>query len=227
MIIKHQSLSGGLSSKEVVVVDKADWNKSTLFIDNAEDLISDLDDYFNKVYDEIIGGKISSEKDLRSTWSDVHGSKFSSESSLEDEELVVERNKERILSLIKSNSFEEGQLSPADRELEGLLDLYGEEFIVKLLGRVWHYCYTSKNQIEHAHFLNILRNISFKVDPSDFVVYAISAFTHDDVLIREASIATFESWDKEDHKKYLESLADSGVEWLDEYKKEVIENLGQ
>lgn len=227
MIIEYKSLSRDPFLKCEVDFDKLDPPRGIYFIDNAEDLASGIDDYFNRFNDKIFGEKVFSEKDLRSTWSDAHSSKFSSESSLEDEELVVERHKERVLYLIKSHSFEEGQLSPADTEIEGLLSLYGEDFVINLLGKVWQYCFVSKNQVEHAHFLNILRNISYKVDPSDFVVYAVSAFSHNDVLIREASIATFESWDKEEHKGYLENLTDSGVEWLDEYKREVIKNLGQ
>ena len=133
---------------------------------------------------------------------------------------------DKVIHAIRNTSFEEGNLSPADFIVEEALEAYGEHFTNKLLNNVWQVFYSDANQEYHAHFLNIIKNISYKIDYKLFRPIAISAYTHHDVLIREFGLSLFEGWDDPADKALLESTADSGIPWLDQYKREVIENLG-
>lgn len=199
------------------------FSENMMFSDNLINVSSD----FHRSVNESVKKNVWLQKDIGTASVDFQGSKTSSEPDAKEADELIRKSKDRLVLLIKTHSFDEGQLSSVDKEAEHILNRFGEDFLVRVIDKVWHHCYTSKNQMEHAHFLNLIKNLSFMVDCDRFVTYAISAFSHEDLLIREAAISTFESWDKYEYKKYLESVADSGIGWLDQYKREVIENLGQ
>jgi hypothetical protein len=132
----------------------------------------------------------------------------------------------RLVSAIKNSSYEDGCLSPADFVVEQALESHGEDFVYKIVNQAWQVFFVSANQDFHAHILNVVKNLSYKVDRSLYVPIAIAAYSHKDVVTREAGLSVFESWDDPSHRDILESVADSGIEWLDSYKRDVIENLG-
>lgn len=195
------------------------------FYDNISDFLSGSDGGHEKNLDANKQKIIVRQKNTR--WGDEKPSKRSTEFNNKVNNDLVGSISKKLHSLIKDHPFEDGQLSVVDHELSRILDAYGEDVVVKVLRDLWKLCYIAKNQIEHAHFLNCIRNISYYVDPDEFLTFAIAAIAHKDLLIREAGIATFESWDKEEHEFYLNSLADSGIKWLDDYKNEVMNLLGQ
>lgn len=132
----------------------------------------------------------------------------------------------KVYSTIENSTYEEGKLSPADRELEDILEKHGAEVLYEVMNGLWERSYASKKHSDLGHFLNCVINMSFYVETDYFLPYAISAIAHKDTFIREAGIAIVESWGDKKYKAHLENVADTGIEWLDGYKNEVIESLG-
>lgn len=151
-------------------------------------------------------------------------SHFDAIKSFEDS---AEKSAYKVFSIIKDSSYQEGMNSRADVELDQILKNKGEGFLYETFRELWKLCFRSKNSFDFAHFMNCVKNISHKVDESEFLTYAVSAVAHKDILIRESGIAVFEGWDKKEFLPYLENLADTGVDWLDSYKYDVISSLGE
>ena len=155
---------------------------------------------------------------------DPHETGYSSPYKLNIPDASASALADRIFYAIKNNSFDEGQLSVADLELEKVLNERGKEFFLSVLTLLWNRCYAS-DYLAFAHFLNCIQNISYFISSEEFVVYACTAISHKNLVVREAGVALFEQWDDPKHAPILENVADTGVPWLDSYKREVIEGL--
>lgn len=133
---------------------------------------------------------------------------------------------QRVLGLIKSFTYEEGVWGITDHELVKINDNLGKADFLDICNGLWSECFKAKNQSDHAQLLNSFVNISDVVDSEYFLPYAISAMAHHDVRIKEAAIAMFERWDNVEHRKLLANVSDTGISWLDKYKHDVLETLG-
>lgn len=213
--------------KSTLAVKSKEQNYSEYFQDNIKNVSSGSEMLVEAIRKQFILKNGAVDKHDFIVYSDDHA--FSSQ--IDDNGCRVNhqslaRFSDKVVYAIRNSSFEEGNLSPADFIVEEALETYGEHFAHKLLNNVWQVFYSDVNQDYHAHFLNVIKNISYKIDYNLFRPIAISAYAHSDVLIREYGISLFEGWDDPSDRYILENTADSGIPWLDQYKREVIENLG-
>lgn len=118
-------------------------------------------------------------------------------------------------------------MSPAGFIIEEALECFGPSFVYELINKIWQKSYIDSIQEYHAYILNVIKNISCKIDASHFLPIAIATYAHNDIVIRGAGLSLFESWDNPEYKFMLENVADSGIDWLNKYKQEVIDNLGE
>lgn len=195
------------------------------FLDNIEDFISDVDFIRNE-------SKVDLAKERKKLFDHIsglfdenrHETNFSSPYKVNAPDASAEAFADRVFYAIRNSSFEEGQLSAADIELEKILNDKGKEFLLNVFTLLWNRCFAS-NYLAFAHFLNCVQNISYFVSSDEFVVYACTAIAHKNLVVREAGVALFEQWDDPKYIHTLENIADTGVDWLDSYKREVIEGL--
>jgi len=209
------------------MTNASDSESNIKFRDNIDEFVSTPSSEWKKSYNRKSGNlQIIISKFEELSEDILKNSKVSSAFSIKSNNRNPEFYAKKIHKMIKNTSYEDGQLSLVDHELKMIYEGEGESFLHSILNSLWRNCFTAINQAEHAQFLNCIQNISYYMDPSVLLPYAVAATAHKNIQIKETGIATFEKWDMEEHKSILESIDTAELEWLEDYRLEVIANLG-
>jgi hypothetical protein len=131
----------------------------------------------------------------------------------------------KIFQSLRNYPFEQGYNSFADIELMSLKNEMSEADFYILLPKIWMFCYSSRSTIESLHFLNCLLNLSKDIDSDAFCFCGVAAISHRNLEIKEAGIALFEKMRSPKYCSILENVGTTGVEWLDQYRLDVISEL--
>jgi hypothetical protein len=146
--------------------------------------------------------------------------------NIDNDNYLADKYSDKLLSYIKEYGFESGFESPADNLLLEYYNKYGDRQTINILATLWRKSYHTNGTNYITAVLNLISNITFhiKIDAILFV-FASSALNHAELEVKESALALFESWDEPDNLPYIKGMDDTGVEWFDEYKSEVINTL--
>jgi len=130
-----------------------------------------------------------------------------------------------LFNILKNNPFEIGMDSLGDFHIKKLYKEIPEDTCNSILHKVWAKCFGSRFDNATAHFLHCLTEIDTYSDTDCFIAIPISATRHTDIEIKEAGFAIFDAWGDPKYVDVLEAVEDTGISWLDDYKKSIIEDI--
>ena len=174
---------------------------------NSFILIANLTNTRNVSKDELMepSSSVSSQIELNNYWTFEANRKFN----------------DTLLLIIREQDFEYGYLSAADKYFQESIKQNG--FIVcEWLNRLFVARFS-----DHIAIIGILRIVSH-MDYSMISPYgptmALAALSHIHYEVRECGIRAFENWERKEHIELLENTK-CAEKWLDDYRKQVIEDL--
>ncbi|MBE8607925.1 hypothetical protein [Vibrio sp. OPT10] len=135
----------------------------------------------------------------------------------------VETEAKSIIDILKSDDFIPGEISKTELYLENLYaknaNLFRDSF-----QKAWLELYSGKeNHI--SNFICISSSLDYDMleDRADTLV--IAGYAHTNPVVNEAVIRAIEMWGQVHHIGYLENMRPTEIDWLDNYKDEVIRDL--
>ncbi|HDY7398697.1 TPA: hypothetical protein RRF16_004309 [Klebsiella pneumoniae] len=146
-----------------------------------------------------------------------------SANELDDFNIKAQQACNKIISLIKSEDYVEGEITKTQIYLESLYKenkyLFKESF-----QKTWVKLFSAKP--------NTLRNFVCVASCLDYswledkaLVLVLGASNHQDKYVNEAALRAAEAWENPDFISILENIKKFDVDWLDDYKEQVIEFL--
>lgn len=126
------------------------------------------------------------------------------------------------LDLLKSEDYIEGEVTKSQIFLESLFsksaNLFGEVF-----QNVWLKLYS--NNYELRKYLCIASCMEYEMLKDKADVLVLGGASHADPFVNEAALRAAEAWSDPKFLIYFEKLREFEFEWLNDYKKSVIEYL--
>lgn len=140
-----------------------------------------------------------------------------------DFEFRVNKAVSRIIELIYSDDFVEGESSKTQLYMEYLYHKDKGVFL-ESFNRSWVELYTHESYYIMT-FLNVASTISYDWlgYRADSIVMGFNSI--DDPYVNEAAIRAIESWEQKSHIHMLERMRVFDKEWIEQYKNDVIEYL--
>ncbi|MCZ0750092.1 hypothetical protein [Aeromonas enteropelogenes] len=138
---------------------------------------------------------------------------------------------ELIFTQLKDERYNSGELSIVDYRIESLLHENGLDYILRLMNKLAVMCYSSKLEMVYAHYLNVLKNLTYHSNDDILKTNVLAALSHRSTIIKEAAIAIFEGWKYQSKNEItqmidlLENIDVDHVDWLNEYRNMVIRDL--
>lgn len=139
-------------------------------------------------------------------------------------ERKIKRSVKTLISLIKTEDYVEGEITKSQIYLESLLAKDKTVFLetfqqtwVRLFGGDPFYLRT---------FICISANLSYEVLKDRADVLIVGACNNSDAFVQEAAIRAIESWGNSKHADLLKNMRRFEEDWLEDYKKSIMELLG-
>jgi hypothetical protein len=169
--------------------------------------------------------KHSSSEALRQDF--IHQSNSTTTTLVIDQDtLLADKYSDILLSNIKEYGYENGFESPADHLLLEYFKKYGDKQTINILATLWRKSYYINGVNYLTAVLNLISNITFHIKIDEILfVFASSALNHAELEVKESALALFESWDDPNYLGYIKGMKDTGVDWFDEYRTDVINSL--
>ncbi|HDH1413847.1 TPA: hypothetical protein PIT84_001325 [Klebsiella quasipneumoniae subsp. similipneumoniae] len=127
-----------------------------------------------------------------------------------------------LIDLLKSEDYVEGEITKCQLFLESLYEkdenLFGEVF-----QNVWLSLYS--NSYELRKYLCVASSLEYEILKDKADVLILGGASHKDPLVNEAALRAAEAWSDPKFLIYLHELREFEFEWLNDYKKSVIEYL--
>lgn len=134
----------------------------------------------------------------------------------------VKLNINMVLDLLKSEDYIEGEVTKSQIFLESLFNknanLFGEVF-----QNVWLKLYS--NNYELRKYLCIASCMDYEMLKDKADVLVLGGASHSDPFVNEAALRAAEAWSDPRFLTYFEQLREFEFDWLNDYKKSVIEYL--
>lgn len=134
----------------------------------------------------------------------------------------VKLNINMTLDLLKSEDYIEGEVTKSQMFLESLFNksanLFGEVF-----QNVWLKLYS--NNYELRKYLCIASCMEYEMLKDKADVLVLGGASHVDPFVNEAALRAAEAWSDPKFLIYFEQLREFEFDWLNDYKKSVIEYL--
>lgn len=91
--------------------------------------------------------------------------------------------------------------------------------------KAWLELYANENHHHIANFISIASSIEYEIldDRADALI--IAGYGHKSPQVNEAVIRAVEMWEQVKHIDYLENMKPTKIDWLDNYKNDVVRNL--
>lgn len=167
------------------------------------------------------------------SFADSVGTQFNSSSStksqiekLELHQLTTkaERKADYLVSLSIKEEFVEGEVSTVEIYLESL---YRESptLFLESFQKCWLKLYALDNPQVLADFISIISSLDYEwlTDKADVLV--LSGCAHSDPYVNEATLRAIEAWEKPSHVDYLNNVRQFELDWLENYKMEVLNQI--
>lgn len=140
-----------------------------------------------------------------------------------DFEFKVNKSVSRIIELVYSDDFVEGESSKTQLYMEYLYHKDRAIFL-ESFNRAWVELYTHESYYIMT-FLNVASTISYDWlgYRADSIVMGFNSI--DDPYVNEAAIRAIESWEQKSHINILERMRVFDKKWIEQYKLDVIEYL--
>ncbi|MCU4415447.1 hypothetical protein KTH71_15720 [Acinetobacter sp. WU_MDCI_Axc73] len=141
-----------------------------------------------------------------------------------DLEASISKKAQRIKETIRYDDYIPGEISKTQLLFE---KLYSENVMIfrESYLRSWLDLYRV-NDIENIiKFISISSDLEYELLQERADTLIIAGYSHTNPLVMEASIRAIEKWQQPQHVYYLQNMRPSEVEWIEEYKCEVIEDL--
>jgi|GEM_PF-6549527 len=129
----------------------------------------------------------------------------------------------KIISLIKSEDYIEGEMTKTQIYLESL---YREnKYLFKdSFQKSWVKLFSAKPYILR-NFVCVASCLDYSWLEDKALVLVLGASNHQDKYVNEAALRAAESWENPEFISILENIKEFDVDWLDNYKEEVIAYL--
>lgn len=140
-----------------------------------------------------------------------------------DFEFKVNRNVSRVIELIYSDEYIEGESSKTQLYLEFLYHK-DKAIFLEAFNRAWVALYTAD-----SHYITTFLNVASTIDydwlgyRADSIVMGFNSLP--DPYVNEAAIRALESWGQKSHVSILEKMRDFDQGWVQQYKVDVLEYL--
>ncbi|SPJ32263.1 hypothetical protein [Kushneria phyllosphaerae] len=131
---------------------------------------------------------------------------------------------DQIIRSAKLDEYIEGERS----KTEMLMDMFyksNKDAFRDGFQKAWIEIYKLKDSELMSTFVNISSGISYEKlqDKADALIFG--AYAHQSTKVNDAIIRAVESWEQKEHITILEELKPCDINWLEEYKQQVIEHL--
>ncbi|MGG8199670.1 hypothetical protein PGO47_05300 [Klebsiella aerogenes] len=137
-------------------------------------------------------------------------------------DIQVQRCLKNALLYLKSENYVEGEVTRTQIYLEALAEKDYALFL-EVFQRVWISVYYSPEYLRN--FLCVAASMDYKLmkDRADVLILGCSA--HGDVLVQEAAIRAFESWENPIHASHLRAMRKFDEKWIEDYRQSTIKFL--
>lgn len=136
--------------------------------------------------------------------------------------LNADRRAAYIVNLLNKEEFNEGVISTTEVYLSALYKedpvLFGESF-----QKAWLKLYELDDSSILANFICIVSALNYEWlnDKADTLI--LGGCCHVDPYVNEATLRAIEAWEIPKHSCFLNQIREFEIEWLEEYRLEVIE----
>lgn len=140
-----------------------------------------------------------------------------------DHERKIKKSVEKLIGLIFSEEYIDGEISKSQIYLENLY-YQDQEIFFEVFSRASVSIYKEDN-----HYITTFINVASSIEydwlkhRADLMIMSFNSL--DDAMVNEATIRAVESWEKKDHIPILEKMRKFESEWVEEYKLAVLEYL--
>lgn len=131
-------------------------------------------------------------------------------------EIEVKKCIKKTLSYLKSENYIEGDVSKTQIYLEALAERDRLLFL-EVFQRTWVAVYYSPEHLRNYLCVAASMDYSLMKDRADVLILGCSA--HEDVLVQEAAIRAFESWENPEHALHLRAMRKFEEKWIENYKQ--------
>jgi hypothetical protein len=140
-----------------------------------------------------------------------------------DHERKIKKSVEKLIGLIFSEEYIDGEISKSQIYLENLY-YQDQEIFFEVFSRASVSIYKEDN-----HYITTFINVASSIEydwlkhRADLMIMSFNSL--DDAMVNEATIRAVESWERKDHIPILEKMRKFDSEWVEEYKLAVLEYL--
>jgi hypothetical protein len=164
----------------------------------------------------------STEKILSYEWSSAFND-YNKKKRDFDVEYKSRKHSEHLIYLLERDDIVAGEISKAEMYLERLY-FEDKEVFSESLQKTTLLSFTEKPYVL-SRLLNAVSSLDYEWLNSKADLMVITGCAHNDLAVNEAAIAAAESWGKSCFIGYLEAIRPFSIDWLENYKNQVLDYL--
>jgi hypothetical protein len=147
-------------------------------------------------------------------------------SKLLEVELKIKANNksEEAIAILKSEYFIEGEISKTEVYFEKLYS-YNKLLFAETFQKTWLKLYKEGKPQLISNFICIISTFEYEWLDENADTLILAACAHYDPFVNEAALRAIESWGIAEHIEYLNSIRTFEIQWLEDYKQEIKEQL--
>lgn len=207
--------------------DKLRSNIFSQFSNTVHDDFNLLKHDNNRLYkqlDLLFDEKKSLSKNSLSMSTYIDKSKNTIRSFSQDNDFIANKMAKSIKDTLKYDDFVPGEISRTQLLLESMhkenVSAFKDAYQKCLLD-----LYKSDQTDDLVKFISISSNLDYEILQERADTLIIAGYAHINPFVMEAAIRAIEGWQQLSHIQYLKVMRPSEIEWIENYKLEVIEDL--
>ncbi|AUK01983.1 hypothetical protein ABUT56_17120 [Escherichia coli] len=180
--------------------------------------------FFNNLHDEFKTSRFHVHDSASSNMIAESGNvgRINSQSSEIAFDIQVQRCLKNALLYLKSENYIEGEITKTQIYLESLSEK-NKSLFLEVFQRVWVSIYYSPEYLRNFLYIAASMDYELMKDRADVLILGCSA--HEDVLVQEAAIRAFESWENPEHASHLRAMRKFNEKWIEDYRQSTINFL--
>ncbi|WP_406860982.1 hypothetical protein WHU70_14325 [Escherichia coli] len=180
--------------------------------------------FFNNLHDEFKTSRFHVHDSASSNMIAESGNvgRINSQSSEIAFDIQVQRCLKNALLYLKSENYIEGEITKTQIYLESLSEK-NKSLFLEVFQRVWVSIYYSPEYLRNFLYIAASMDYELMKDCADVLILGCSA--HEDVLVQEAAIRAFESWENPEHASHLRAMRKFNEKWIEDYRQSTINFL--
>ncbi|WP_227907463.1 hypothetical protein [Escherichia coli] len=180
--------------------------------------------FFNNLHDEFKTSRFHVHDSASSNMIAESGNvgRINSQSSEIAFDIQVQRCLKNALLYLKSENYIEGEITKTQIYLESLSEK-NKSLFLEVFQRVWVSIYYSPEYLRNFLYIAASMDYELMKDRADVLILGCSA--HEDVLVQEAAIRAFESWENPEHAAHLRAMRKFNEKWIEDYRQSTINFL--